>query len=70
MEWLTRRTSEALRAFFASPVGLLGHFAPWGFVLHTYFLGHLASSRFVLRTRILYRFAPSGFLLRARILRS
>ena len=45
----------------ASPAGLLGCFAPSGFVLHI--LNCFAPSGFVLRTCILSGFAPSGFAL-------
>ena len=47
----------------ASPVKLLGCFAPSGFALRARIVGRFASSGFVLCTRMLRRFAPSGFVL-------
>ena len=47
----------------ASPSGLLGGFAPSGFVLCNSILSFFAPSRFVLSSRILSDFAPLGFWL-------
>ena len=52
----------------ASPVGLLGCFAPSGFMLCTRILGRFTPSRFVLNTFILSSFPPLGLALHARIL--
>ena len=52
----------------ASPAGLLGRFASFGFVLRARILGRFTPSGFMLCTRILSRFAPSGFMLRTLIL--
>ena len=52
----------------ASPVGLLGSFAPSSFALHPHIFGCLIPLSYGLRTRILSCFAPSGFALRPRVL--